>query len=264
MTTNKKKIAWVATGFATIAANSLSPALISPASAANVPLPTCDATQTDSAIDATLATYNTAAINTYKGGAKYKQLVAAVKNAQKALKGKKGKAKTTAQKNLDKAIAKRNKALADATTAATVTQFAATVTGTPVLETTRENAMMTWGDYTTRIFVKGGKAVDLCYAIDESDHSAEDQAISQNDYISLWPLDDIATELVPGNSAKTAVQINTSFEDQVNTYIQSFGEDFADWTWDTQLGAMTSATYTVKTFYDSIQAALIEAELITE
>lgn len=91
---NKKKITWLATGFATIAANTLNPMWISPASAANNSLPTCDATQTDEVVNSALATYNTAAINAYKGGAKYKQLVAAVKNAQKALKGKKVKQKS--------------------------------------------------------------------------------------------------------------------------------------------------------------------------
>lgn len=259
---NTKKAAWLATGVATIAANSINPLLFSPAAAAQPSLPTCDATQTDEVINTSLATYNTAAINSYKGGAKYKQLAAAVKNAQKALKGKKGKAKVAAEKNLAKAIAKRNKALADATTAATVTQFAATVTGDAVLESTRNNDPYTWGDYTTRIFVKAGKVVDLCYAIDESDHSPEDQQTSLNDYISLWPLDDMATQLVPGNSAKTAAQINSSFAEQVNSYW--FDMTAEEYDWDTQLGAMSGATYTIKTFYDSIQAALIEAELIAE
>lgn len=255
-----KKVTWIATGVATIAANSLNPMLIGPASAAQVSLPTCDATQTDEAINGLLATYNTAAINSYKGGAKYKQLAAAVKNAQKALKGKKGKAKAAAEKNLAKAIAKRDKALADATTAATVTQFAATVTGDPVLEATRNNDPYTWGDYTTRIFVKAGKVVDLCYAIDESDHSPEDQQTSLAEYISLWPLDDMASQLVPGNSSKTAAQINASFAEQVNSYW--FDMTAEEYDWNTQMGAMSGATYTIKTFYDSIQAALVEAELI--
>ncbi|MEY3696398.1 MAG: hypothetical protein RJA41_48 [Actinomycetota bacterium] len=256
---NKKKITWLATGFATIAANTLNPMWISPASAANNSLPTCDATQTEEVVNSALATYNTAAINAYKGGAKYKQLVAAVKNAQKALKGKKGKAKVAAEKNLAKAIAKRNAALATATTAATVSQFKATVTGTAVYEQTRDENI-SWGDYSTRIFVKAGKVVDLCYSIDESGHSEEDQATSLNDYISLWPLDDLATELVPGNSSKTATQINEKFAEYVNNYWFEMTTESYDW--DTQLGAMSGATYTIKTFYDSIQASLIAADLV--
>ncbi len=255
---NKKKITWLATGVATIAANSVNPMLLSPAQAATIPLPACDATQTDQAIDSTLATYNTAAITTYKGGTAYKKLVTAVKNAQKAAKKAKGKAKKAADKNLAKAIAKRDAALATATTAATVTQFKATVTGDFV------DGDKTWGDYSTRIFVKQGKVVDLCYAIDESMISSEQDRIDSQDlYISVWPLDDITSELVPGNSSKTAAQINTSFADQVTTYVQSFGEDFTSWTWANDLGAMTGATYTVKTYYDSIQAALLEADLIS-
>lgn len=256
MTTNKKKIAWVATGFATIAANSLSPALISPASAANVPLPACDATQTDEAINSTLATYNTAAITTYKGGAKYKQLVAAVKNAQKAANKAKGKAKKAADKNLAKAIAKRNKALADATAAATVTQFAATVTGDFV------DTDKTWGDYTTRIFVKSGKVVDLCYNIDESAVSESDRAESLNNYISLVDPDAAVAAIVPNSNGRTAAQINSAYGTYIEELLASF--DVPDYSWATDLGAMTGATYTVKTFYSSIQAALIEAELIAE
>jgi len=251
---NKKKITWLATGVATIAANAINPLLVSPATAANVSLPTCDATQTDEAINATLATYNTAAINAYKGNAKYKQLVAAVKNAEKALKKAKGKSKTAAQKNLNKAKAKRDAALATATSEATVTQFKATVTGTPV------DVDRTWGDYSTRIFVKGGKVVDLCYSIDESMVSESDRTTSQNDYISIWPLDDLATELVPGNSTKTAAQINTKFAEYVNGYWFDMTAETYDW--NTQLGAMSGATYTIKTFYDSIQAALLEANLV--
>ena len=251
---NKKKITWLATGVATIAANSLNPMLVGPASAANVPLPTCDATQTDEAINSTLTTYNTAAINTYKGGAKYKQLVAAVKNAEKALKKAKGKSKTAAQKNLNKAKAKRDAALAAATSGATVSQFKATVTGDFV------DVDRTWGDYSTRIFVKAGKVVDLCYSIDESMHTEEDRTTSQNDYISLWPLDDLATELVPGNSAKTAAQINEKYAEYINGYWFDMTTESYDW--NSQLGAMTGATYTVKTFYDSIQAVLIEANLV--
>jgi hypothetical protein len=258
-----KKVTWLATGVATLAANSLNPLLISPASAAAPALPTCDATQTDVVSNSAVASYNTAAISNYKGGSKYKQLVAAVKNSQKALKGKKGKAKTAAQKNLTKAIGKRNAALATATTAATVTQFKATVTGTPVFESTRETDL-TWGEYSTRIFVKGGKVVDLCYSIDESMVLEADRETSQNDFISLWPLDDITDGLVPGGSSKTAAQINTSFVNQVETYIQSFGSDLSTWTWSENLGALTSATYTAKTYYDSIQAVLIEAQLIAE
>lgn len=263
-----KKVTWIATGVATLAANSLNPLLLSPASAAAAPtLPTCDATQTDDAINASLATYKTAAVNYYKGGAKYKQLVAAVTKAQKALKGKKGKAKTAAQKNLTKAISKRNAALATATTAATVNQFKATFTGTPVLEASRENQPYTWGDYSTRIFVKGSKVVDLCYSIDESDHTSEDQEISLNDYVSLWVLDDFANALVPGNSSKTASQINTLFDGFATETFQQYAVDYdvpewADWTWAENLGALTTASYTGKTFYDSIQAALLEAQLV--
>jgi hypothetical protein len=91
-----------------------------------------------------------------------------------------------------------------------------------------------------------------------------DRATSQNDYISLWPLDDITDGLVPGGSSKTAAQVNTLFVNQVETYIQSFGSDFSSWTWSENLGALTSATYTAKTYYDSIQAVLIEAQLIAE
>lgn len=254
MTTNKKKIAWVATGFATIAANSLSPALISPATAATIPLPTCDATEADASIDATLATYNTAAINTYKGGAKYKQLVAAVKNAQKALKGKKGKAKTAAQKNLTKAIAKRNKALADATTAASVSQFAATVTGDFV------DGDRIWGDYTTRIFVKAGKVVGLCYNIDESAVSEADRAESLANYISLVDPDAAVDAIIPNSNGRTATQINADYGTYVEDLMASF--EVPDYSWATDLGAMTGATYTIKTFYSSIQAALVEADLI--
>jgi hypothetical protein len=257
-----KKVTWIATGVATLAANSLNPLLLSPASAAAAPtIPTCDATQTDVAIDASLATYKTAAVSYYKGGAKYKQLVAAVKNAQKALKGKKGKAKTAAQKNLTKAISKRDAALATATTAATVNQFKATVTGTPVLESTLNNEPYSWGDYSTRIFVKGTKVVELCYSIDESMHTPEHQATSQNDFISLWPLEDLTDQLVPGQSSKSATQINETFADYINGYW--FDMTAEEYDWNTQLGAMSSATYTIKTYYDSIQAALIEAELIT-
>ncbi|MEY2672357.1 MAG: hypothetical protein RLZZ508_234 [Actinomycetota bacterium] len=251
---NKKKITWLATGVATIAANSLNPMLVGPASAANVPLPTCDATQTDEAINSTLTTYNTAAINTYKGGAKYKQLVAAVKNAEKALKKAKGKSKTAAQKNLNKAKAKRDAALAAATSGATVSQFKATVTGDFV------DVDRTWGDYSTRIFVKAGKVVDLCYNIDESMHTEEDRTTSQNDYIALVNPDAIVDALMPNANGRTVTQINNAYGTYVEDLMASY--DVLDYSWATDLGAMTGATYTVKTFYDSIQAVLIEANLV--
>jgi hypothetical protein len=251
-----KKVTWIATGVATLAANSLNPLLLSPASAVAAPtLPTCDATQTDVAIDASLASYKTAAVSYYKGGAKYKQLVAAVKNAQKALKGKKGKAKTAAQKNLTKAISKRDAALATATTAATVTQFKATVTGDFV------DVDRTWGDYSTRIFVKAEKVIDLCYNIDESMISAPDRETSQAEYIDLVNPDALVDAVMPNSNGRTVTQLNTAYGTYVEDLMASF--EVTDYSWATDLGAMTGATYTVKTFYDSIQAALIEAELIT-
>jgi hypothetical protein len=250
-----KKVTWLATGVATLAANSLSPMLIGPAVAAAPSLPTCDATQTDEVANAAIATYNTAAINNYKGGAKYKQLAAAVKNAQKALKGKKGKAKTAAQKNLTKAIAKRDAALAAATTAATVTQFKATVTG-EVVDVDR-----TWGDYSTRVFVKAGKVVDLCYNIDESMVSEGDRETSLTEYISLVDPDAAVSAIMPNSNGRTATQINSAYGTYIEDLMASF--EYPDYSWSTDLGAMTGATYTIKTFYSSIQAALLEADLVS-
>jgi hypothetical protein len=68
--------------------------------------------------------------------------------------------------------------------------------------------------------------------------------------------------MVPNANGRTADQITTAYGNYIEDVMASF--EVPDYSWATDLGAMTGATYTVKTFYDSIQAALIEAELITE
>lgn len=247
---------------------------IGSAAAAAPTLPTCDATASDATINASLATYNTSAVANYKTGSAYKALKAKVTAATTALnKAKAAKATTKAAKaakvkkvaTATKALntAKSNEAKGIAAISVKSSTGSALPAAVPATSSSNAGGNWTFGQYTTRVFVRNGSLIDLCYSVDESAAygkndldpvsimTEEDKTLSltyQYGDIDLLPT--LRTESLK-SPAKSRAVINGN----VVTWLQSLDETI------TEVGVGSACTYTVQGFQQSLQAALIAANV---
>jgi hypothetical protein len=244
------------------------------ASAAVVALPTCDATVSDATMTSSLAAYNASKTSAYKSTPAYKALkkkvtdattalkkANAVKASTKAAKATKAKKVAAATKVLNTAKGFESKAV----NAIYVNSFSGVAVPTAVPATSSSGAGGNWtfGQYTTRVFVRNGAMIDLCYSVDESDAFAandlevvsymteEDKTLSLTyQYGELQLLPSLRTEALK-SPAKSRAAINGNLV----TWLQSLDDTI------TEIGANSGCTYTVQGFQQSLQAALVAAKL---
>lgn len=259
---------------------------IGSAAAAAPTLPACDATASDVTTNASLATYNTSAVANYKAGSAYKALKAkvttatatlkkanAVKATTKAAKAAKAKKVTAATKALNTAKSNESKGIAAISVkSASGTALPAAVPANLV----NGDANWTFGQYTTRVFVRNGAMIELCYSIDEGDdyaHSDLDpvthmtsaeklQSISDYQLIDLDfdPSNGSQIELLPSlrtEALKSPAKSRAAVTTNLVNFLQVNGID-AD---ASDVGAFSGATYTIRGFHLSLQAALIAANV---
>jgi hypothetical protein len=269
-----------------IAAGTIGSALLSmgSASAAVVALPTCDAAITDAAMTSRLAAYNASKTSVYKSTAAYKLLkkkvtdattglkkANAVKASTKAAKATKAKKVAAATKVLNTAKANESKAV----NAVYVKSYSASVIPAAVAEPSLGGNWI-YGQYTTRVFVRNGVMIDLCYSVDESDEFAhnnltpesvmteEEKLTSLNDYQNIDAFyddpDAIVLPLLPTlrtEALKGPAKSRAAITNNLVNFLVSVGFDAEA----SDVGAMTGATYSIRGFHQSLQAALVAAKL---
>lgn len=260
-----------------IAAGTIGSAFLSIGSASAAPpvqLPTCDATITDEAMTSSLAAYNASKTSAYKSTPAYKALkkkvtdataalkkANAVKASTKAAKATKAKKVAAATKALNTAKGFESKAL----NAVYVNSFSGVAVPTAVPATSSSGAGGNWtfGQYTTRVFVRNGAMIDLCYSVDESDTFAQNDL----DVISYMTEEDKATsltyqygdlQLLPTlrtEALKSPAKSKSAINQNIVTWLQAVDDTI------TEIGANSGCTYTVQGFQQSLQAALVAAKL---
>jgi hypothetical protein len=259
-----------------IAAGTIGSALlsISSASAATVALPTCDAAISDVATTTSLAAYNASKTSVYKSTPAYKLLkkkvadataslkkANATKASTKAAKTAKAKKVATATKALNTAKSNESKGLKSVV----VNSFSGTAIPSAVPATSSSSARGNWtfGQYTTRVFVRNGTMIDACYSVDESNEFA------QNDLnpVSYMTEEDKATsltyqygdiDLLPSlrtEALKSPAKSRTAINQNLVSWLQGLDDTI------TEIGANSGCTYTVQGFQQSLQAALVAAKL---
>ena len=271
----KRTISGVST--VAIAAGTIGSALLSIGSASAAPpvvLPTCDATISDAAMTSRLAAYNTSKTSAYKSTPAYKALKKKVTDATTALKKvNAGKATTKAAKaSKTKKVAAATKVLntakgfeSKALNAVYVKSFSGSAVPDAVVASSSSGAEGNWtfGQYTTRVFVRNGALINLCYSVDESDAYAsndldvvsymteEDKTLSLTyQYGDLQLLPTLRTEALK-SPAKSRAAINQNLV----SWLQSIDDTISE------IGANSGCTYTVQGFQQSLQAALVAAKL---
>jgi hypothetical protein len=197
----------------------------------------------------------------------------AVKAKTKSAKATKAKKVAAATKVLNTAKANESKALK----AVYVNSFSGVVVPAAVPATlVNGDANWTFGQYTTRVFVRNGAMIELCYSIDESNefaHSDLDPITYMTDEeklesISGYQLADLDGDDLNGveirvlpslraEALKGPAKSRSAITTNLINLLQANGLDAEAF----DVGAMTGATYSIRGFHQSLQAALVAAKL---
>ena len=278
MSTRSQRTLAVVTG-AGAATASLGASLVGLAAPAGaVPVPdytTCNANSVvanDGTVNAALAKKNAAPLAAYKRTATYKKIAANTAAKSAALvKAKKTKNKVkiaAATKAYNAALAAQNSALANYTISSS--------SGVSVPDASPSGSLTfqgdwTWGKYTTRVYVKGGKMLSVCNNVNENVNAKNTLGVTAHsvDPTDAWkttsydsyqsgaipPMLDAALGKVgsykgPATKGKILPRVHTLI-------VAPTGFSGAS----SPLGAGSGATYSVQGFYNSLQAALIKSKL---
>jgi hypothetical protein len=242
--------------------------------------PVCDASKTDAVVRAGLKSTNAKALAAYLKSKPYLALHTSTLKSKTAWTKAKGKAKVAALKKYKAAQVKEAAAIAAFKKANTYNSFSGKNTPTPINTTSPDHpGVWNWGDYYTRVIVKGGAVTDVCTFIDQTNDgsvtagtpaSDVDKTTSRDTYQGINA--PFATSPIPGTlpvlwNATLAKPTKTqaAVEAHVNQCIhQSYTVLTAPCTKgglvvDAMTG-LTGATYTVQGYADSLHAALTAAK----